>query len=538
MNGLIGFDCFKLLRSKFFLLLFLSTIAGIDISAAKAEPIGDSGDDWRLKLNANFTAPGPHTRRDDHVLYRIDFACKSKKNMLPQKYVFNIFARRSVTTSHSVIISKDYVPADATGKLKLPEKPLRLLTPYAMNGSNVSDNRSICPTDPIVLSGTQPLYLVATVNYSTTNTPGAIIKIGYSIAKLIPALWSIFQPEIIPADIARKVSSVGETRGPMEEILSTFNEDDSYGKGFNLDVGRYVVATDYNEISITVSKMESVVLSKPTSLQESFRAQLKSAPEQIKPESIGTTCITIAGALKEAGFSENEDIPYALAYLSSRLGSKPKMAECLNEAKAADAALKLGNILWKWIPKAVVLTREYIDGLQPSSFAAAKARIYNFIVALSRITKGDQATAAEGLSQLKLVASEKIKIVDSTIDNYLGGSTELTPADFAQRLIDQKYFRFGCMTSVGEKNGFGLSDGVGSFLVIKATADAISAQLNDALPVHVVFKGGLVSGIIAFQEPSWTKLNLDANEGNCNGFKLTAPAIVTRGLNRIASKRQ
>jgi hypothetical protein len=533
MNGLLEVDYFK--RLRFFILLFSAALVGIGSGAANAEAIGDSGDDWRLKLNANFTAPGAHTQREDHVLYRIDFACKSKASPLPQKNVFNIVAMHSVTTSHSVVISKDYVPADTSGKLKLPEKPLRLLTPYAMNGSNVVDNRSICPSDPIVLSGTQPLYLVATVSYSTTNTPGAIIKIGYSIAKLIPALWSIFQPEVIPADIARKVSSVGDTKGPMEDILSTFNEDDSYGKGFNLDVGRYVVATDYNEITITVSKMESVALSKPTSLQENFRAQLKSAPEQIKPESIGTTCVTIAGALKEAGFSEKEDIPYALTYLSSRLGSKPKMVECLAEAKAIDTALQLGDILWKWIPRAVVLTKDYIDGLQPSSFSDAKARIYNFIVALSRITKGDPARAAEGLAQLKLVASEKIKIIDS-VDDYLGGSAELAPADLAQRLINQKYFRFGCMAAVGDKNGLGLSEGIGSFLIIKAAADATSAPLSDALLVHVVFKGGLISGIVAFQEPSWAKTDLDANEGNCNGFKLTSPAIASRGGNRIAQQ--
>src|ERR1700712_2956031 len=131
MNGLLEVDYFK--RLRFFILLFSAALVGIGSGAANAEAIGDSGDDWRLKLNANFTAPGAHTQREDHVLYRIDFACKSKASPLPQKNVFNIVAMHSVTTSHSVVISKDYVPVDTSGKLKLPEKPLRLLTPYAMN---------------------------------------------------------------------------------------------------------------------------------------------------------------------------------------------------------------------------------------------------------------------------------------------------------------------------------------------------------------------------------------------------------------------
>ena len=134
----------KIVRLAFYLFAFAS--AGLVSGSACAESIGDSGDNWRLKLNANFSAPGSHNQREDHRLYRIDFECKSNATPLPTKTVIDLIAVHSVTTSHSVIISKDYIPADATtGKLKIPDKPLRLLTPYSMNGSNVVDNREICP---------------------------------------------------------------------------------------------------------------------------------------------------------------------------------------------------------------------------------------------------------------------------------------------------------------------------------------------------------------------------------------------------------
>jgi hypothetical protein len=301
-----------------------------------------------------------------------------------------------------------------------------------------------------------------------------------------------------------------------------------------LDVGRYVIATDYNEVTITVSSLDSVVKAKPSSMQETFRNHLKTAPEQIKSDSIATTCVDITTALREAGFSENEDVPYALVYLSSKLSSKSKMIECLRATDSVTTALGLGPVLWAWIPRVLVLTKEYVDSVQPSSFAEAKIRIYNFIVALSRITKGDPARAAEGLSQLKLIVPEKIKLTDS-IDNYLGGSSDLAAADFAQRFVERKYLRFGCMAPVGDKNGAGLSSGIGSFLIIKASADATEADLKDVLPVHVVFKGGLVSEIIAFQEIGWAKANLDANEGNCNGFKLKATANAARTHHVLAA---
>lgn len=509
----------EIFRSASFVCLLVVATTGAGIGPTHAESIGDPGENWLLNLKAEFIAPGPHSPREDHHLYRIDFTCKKGAN-LPTKKIFDLAVLHSVTTSHSLVISKDYIPPDATGKLKVPTTPLRLLTPYAMNGENISDNRAICPEDPIVISGTQPIYLVAMVNYSTSNTPGALVKIGYAIAKLIPALWSIFEPAAMPAAIGQKLTSAGDTKGPMEDILSAFNTDRSFGKGFNLDVGRYVARTSYNEITITVSNMESVVLAKPSSIQENFRAQIKSAPEKVKTDGVGPSCYDVAGALKEAGFSESEDIPYALVNLASRLGSKAKLLECLQATKTTDAAIKLGPILWKWILSALVLTKDDIDSIQPASFADAKIRIYDFIVALSRITKGDPVRAEEGLSQLKLITTGTIKLVDS-IDDYLGGSADLSPTELGQRLIKQKYLRFGCMAPVGDKNGVGRSNGIGSFLVIKATADATSAKLEDALPVHVVFKGGLISSIIAFQEPGWSKTNLDANEGNCNGFKLT-----------------
>ncbi|NEW92044.1 hypothetical protein [Rhodopseudomonas sp. BR0M22] len=518
-------------KSVYFKYAFALFVAQIGSGFAHAEIVGDPGDDWRLNLNAQFSAPGPHQSRQDHHLYRIDFKCKATA-ALPMKKVVDLLVMRSVTTSHSVIISKDYVAPDASGKLKIPEKPLSLLTPYAVNAQNISDNRAICPKVPIIVSGTQPIYIVAMVNYSTTNAPGAIIKIGYSIAKLIPALWSVFEPAAMPASIGNKLSGVGDTKGPMEDILSTFNDDKSFGKGFDLDVGRYLVKTDYNEIEVTVAKLDSVVLAKPSSLQETFRTQIRAAPDQIKPDSVGSTCANVAGALKDAGFSEGEDIPYALVNLASRLGSKPKLIECLEATGTTDTALKLGPVLWKWIIKKLVITDDDLANIQPSSFADAKRRIYNFIVALSRITKGDTARAAEGVAQLKMITTEKVNLVD-TIDDLLGGSGSLQPNELAQRLVSKGYLRFGCMAPVGDKNGAGMSNGVGSFLMIRASADVNSAKLADALPVHVVFKRGLISSILAFQEPGWVKTNLDANEGNCNGFRVIDGAVAESSGGRL-----
>ena len=492
-----------------------------------ADAITGPQQDWQIKLNVDFSSPGPHEQRSDHTLYKVSFECKPIGSLPVRTVHSQLFSSSTITTSHAILITNDNVTPDASGKIPLAsvQKPLRLITPYAMNGSSIADLRKICP-DPFVLAGSKPTYLVPIANYSASYSPGVLVQVGYLILKLVPSLWSVFQPEAIPADINRKVSGIQQTEDPIKSLFSKFNTDDSYGAGFTLDVGRYVIKTAYNQVTITVAKMPSVVLAMPSKLQEDFRDQLKAAPEQIKPESTATTCEQIAVALKAAGFSEDEDIPYALTFLSSKLATKPKMLECLGN-DYAEPAVKLGKILWSWMPKKLVVTEMDVQLIQPASFADAKQSIYNFIVGLSKISKGDAASAAEGLGILKLVAKEKLKFEDASADGLAGGSADdLTADQIAKRFIDHGYRRFGCMAPVGDKNGAVVDSAVGSFLAINATVDAKGANVGDALPVHVVYSRGLIADLRVYKEDGWAQVNADANEGNCNGFKLKkAPAV-------------
>jgi hypothetical protein len=182
--------------------------------------------------------------------------------------------------------------------------------------------------------------------------------------------------------------------------------------------------------------------------------------------------------------------------------------------------VKLGPVLWSWIPKKLQVTDEYVRTLQPSSFQDAKKRIYDLIVAMSRISKGDPARKAEGLSELKLVAKDTVDLADRTPDLVLAHSGSLKAGDLAQSFIDARYLRFGCMASVGDTNGKGFDDAIGSFLAINATVDANGAEVGDALSVHVIFERGLVSQLLVYNDRAWAATNAKANDGNCNGFTL------------------
>jgi hypothetical protein len=297
----------------------------LSASPTYSEVVGNPSEHWLIPLNMNFGSPGPHQDRSDHTIYLVSFKCEARA-ALPTRTIVDLAVLSKVTTSHSIVFSTDLVTADpATGKGKLPDKPLRMITPFAINGDNVADFRKpkLCPS-PFVITGSKPVYVYPIANYSTVNEPGAIVRVGYALLKVVPALWAAFNP--IPDPISKKISGVSGTEEPLKSIFSAFNKDRSYTTGFQIDEGEFVVTTDYSRVTISVKRMPSVVRASPSSLQEDFRAQLASAKEQIKTDDVQSTCLLIAAALKEVGFSEAEDIPYALTALSSKLGNRDKMA--------------------------------------------------------------------------------------------------------------------------------------------------------------------------------------------------------------------
>jgi hypothetical protein len=518
------------------LVLFSIVSFVLSVDPSLSEVISNPSDTWLIPLNMEISSPGPHQDRVDHTIYRVSFEC-GPRAALPKRTVIDLVVLKTVTTSHSIVFSTDLVSTDpATGKGKMPDKPLRMITPFAIKGGNILDFRSphLCPS-PFVIAGSKPVYVYPVASYSTMNEPGVILEVGYGLLKLVPTLWAVFSP--IPDPISKKISSSANSEDPTKSILSKFNQDKSYTSGFQIDEGRFIITTDYSQVIVTVARIPSIVKAIPSSFQEDFRTQLASAKEQIKPDDVQATCLQIATALKEVGFSEDEDIPYALTALSSKLGKREKMVDCLGQCYV-ESALKLGGILWSWIPKQLQLTEQYVSSIQPSTFQDAKGRIYDLVVAMSRISKGDAARKPEGLSILKLVAKDKITLVDKTPDLILARSGELNSGDIAQSFIDSQYRRFGCMTPVGDANGKGYDRAVGSFLAIKANIDVNGAEIGDALPVHVVFANGLVSELYMYNERAWAATNAKANDGNCNGFMLRNSPAPANTDHQAASQPQ
>jgi len=509
----------------------LISLAILYASGAHAQSFGDKGNEPGIPMNGVFSAPGAHPEREDHKVYRVDFKCK-KLGQLPKTQQKHFFSQKTITSSHGIVVGLSGSPTIADKKLKVPEKPLVFVVPYELDGANVLDKRDICPK-PFVIYGTEDGYIFPYASYSETNAPGTAFAAALKLADLVSPLFALFQPTALPTAVATKLTAFKDTKGPIEGIFSLFDKAETYGQPFPLKTGKYVVHTTFSDIEISVAGLDSIVDAKPTSLQEQFRKHIDSG-QPINAAEAQTSCNTIAAALQNIGFSEDRDIPYALTYASTKLGSRAKMVECLGDDYTT-AAIALGPVLWKWIPRSLTLNQAYIDDLQPTAFAKAKQRLIDLVVAFARIARGDPARSAEGLEQLKRRVTESVTIVDKTTDGIWPPPSEvkLPSSDIAARFTSLGFTRFGCLAPLSDANGAGVTSSVASLLAIKPRVTA--ADFDEAIQLQAVFRKGLISQLFIFNEATWVAKNASLNDGYCENLKLKGAVSASTNGRSVAT---
>lgn len=502
-------------------------------NVSQARDIATSPGNGSSQLDIKITEP-PLSRAalDAQKLYKITVSCKATNQPLPEESFWDPFVHKEETTAHFVAFSNDAADPDpsAAGKIKMPTTLLRMAHLYSFKGAERYYGMRSCP-EPFVVEGSTPVYMTPVAAYSSTHTPGFMSQIGYQVAKLIPILASVFQPTLLAPDVSKQITAFPQTEDPIKAIVKTFDKTRSFGEGIKMRTGTYTVETKYSRATVTVERIESIVLAKPPSLQKGFRDQLKSAPEKIPADKISTTCGQIAASLKTLGFTEGEDIPFALTYLASQsVVTKGKVLECLGDDYAANA-VKLGPVLWGLIRQSVKLTQDDVDNVQPS-FSGIESSIYKLVLNMSRISKNGADMVPDDVASLKTMTAEKIRVVDNTPDGYFAGLNKEVGAAALVDLFtankdgegkDRKYFRFGCYAAIAEKSGPGIDSAPVAFLAFNIGKTDTKAKPSDAVFVRVIYKRRLVSELRIHKEAAWIKANLDAKEWDCNGLEVSKP---------------
>lgn len=503
-------------------------------NVSQARDIATSPGDGSSQLDIKVVEP-PSSRAalEAQKLYKITVNCKATNQPLPEESFWDPIVRKEETTAHFVAFSNDAAEPDtsATGKIKMPTVLLRMAHLYSFKGQERYYGMRSCP-EPFVVEGSTPVYMTPVAAYSSTHTPGFMSQIGYQVAKLIPILASVFQPTLLAPDVSKQITAFPQTEDPIKAIVKTFDKTRSFGEGIKMRTGTYTVTTKYSVTTITVENIASIVLAKPASLQKGFRDQLKSAPEKIPADKVATTCGQIAASLKPLGFTEEEDIPFALTYLASQsVVTKGKILECLGDDYAANAA-KLGPVLWGLIRRSVRLTQDDVDNAQPT-FSAIESSVYKLILNMSRISKNGAGTVPGDLASLKTMTAEKVKVIDNTPDGHFAGINKEVESSALVDLFtgnkdgegkDRKYVRFGCYAAIGEKSGPGIDPAPVAFLAFNIPKTDTTAKPSDAVFVRVIYKRKLVSELRIHNDAAWIKANLDAKGWDCNGLEVTKPA--------------
>lgn len=498
-------------------------------------------------LSYSLESPGPHQSLKDHTLYEIKFSCGRGAGLASDsdnvvQAIADFFVHQNESANQYIVIGNDIAVPDTSdqGKIKLPDKAISIIPVFSIKGNGVVANFDACNRS-IYIQATQKIYLIPTAAWSTQFTEGGGLAALYQASKLISPLWSLFTPAAIPAAIASKITNAQATEDPIKNILTQMNRDQNYGETVRLRTGRYTIKTKYSIVSLQVTQIPSIVTATSDDLRRDFRAALDSAPQKISSTSFESTCGQVATTLAGAGFSQNEDVPYALTYLAANaLTTKNDIIHCLGKSYAARAA-RLGNILWPWINDAKRITEDDANTVYPPNstgprlqpdFSVIEDVLDAFVRSLSRVAK-NRDTEGRALPQyvdeLKADMAPTVLISDKTLATQFDSLPPLDAQKLGETFVGKEYFRFGCYAQITDKFGSNNDGAPAMFVMFKAPKDAPSPVAFDAaLGVRTLFgNNGLVSQLIITDKRQAMMAALDTNLWNCNGLTVQKPPALS-----------
>jgi hypothetical protein len=514
-----------------FLVCFLSPVLG----AADKSPI-----------TFNITSPGQHSDLNDHQIYEIKYVCGPKQD-LPTNFtqfdtsmagaLFHI--NRSVV--HQIMVTTGLPSADpSTLKIVLPTSSLSLFTLFGVSATAgvLGDWRTLC-SQSIYVEGGAALYLIATASWSKQYTEGPVLAALYAFGSAISPLWSLFLSPTVPPAVTSKVTNADATEAPLKAILADLSTDLTFGKSTQLKTGVYHVTTTYSDVTITVSKVSSLVRAPGGGqLLQEFRKQVDGATEKISATNVRNTCDLLATDLGNTGFSQDEDVPYGLAYIASRsLSTKPDMLTCLGQDYAL-AAAKLGPILWSYMPPSKAVSVQdaqdtfpppLTQDLQPP-YATVDQVFNDFVLNLNRLGQDKPQITAQALPLLKNDIAPTVLINDHTssflFTNY---KTALDAQGLSQALAGLNMHRFGCQSQMKATYGDNPEGAVAVFLAFATPAASTSTTFDKITSMRPIFKAGQIASVIVSDDQDAIKALLSDHSSSCQGLTVTQPVAAAGG---------
>ena len=483
-------------------------------------------------LHLKYNTPGPHSPLLDQHLYEVRISCSATAPLPNGRTGISWIDNANATGSHYIAIATDPPTLDAsTGAIKLPDTLKALIPLYSFKGASNLPLEPSC-SQSLVIAGGQKYYLIPVESFSTTHAPGILLSLVWSVASAIPSVFSVFAP--IPTGLSTKLTNIDSTQDSLTKLLTTLNVDENYGTAIDLTKGSFRVSSSYSMTTIDVLDLPSIIKSDTPSIRKSFRDQLDAATDKITPDSgLASTCRSIADALAVTGMSQDDDVPYAVAYRAIKSSlTKTQIMECLSPDLALRAA-QLGTILWSdALPSQQVSADDVLNYFPPSdvtavqpSYSIIRPKVFSLVNQMSIISKigVDDPDVKNNISALNALMMNQVVLNDQS-GQFASAPSPLAPLDLLKLFLQAKYVRFGCFTEDTDSTGKFIDSAVAIFLALKPSdKDPTTTTLDNVLAVHVLYLQGLVSKVTVLDDEDFTAAVLDPAKWSCNGFSVVKP---------------
>jgi hypothetical protein len=447
-----------------------------------------------------------------------------------------IFWGKTTTTAHFVVVSPNPAAALPDGSVQLPNGAVGMAFAYATNGDKGAeqDNRKGCDQSFLV-SNTSKLFVIPTLDLSTTYTPGAIFTAIDSVIAIVTPLVPLLTGAPINPMISKTVSAVDSTQKPFASLLALLNKNRNIGRSYDLPAGTTYITTEYSVVTVNVRELSSVVTDRNQKYIGDMTKQIASAPQKLDASSnqtIQSSCSLFANAVARLGFGSIDDQAFALAYAAQQsFSTRDQMVHCLGAAGASycTAAEKL-DLLWSGtlgnlrpsVADCANIVPPPVTVVQPTFDTWLKQQMDSLMVALGQYAKNKPPLPAAA-SELRQLFSTEVSLIDRTTGAIFALDTPpKSIPSLIDLLIGKGFYHYGCFAQNSDATGQFANGASVIFLAFKAPADATSAKQSDALAVFPVYGGGSIASLTISDNVDWIKAVLTnrASAYDCNGFQI------------------
>lgn len=339
-----------------------------------------------------------------------------------------------------------------------------------------------------LLSGGNIVYVNPVFQVSKSRQAGAVFDLLNAVATAAKPLNALLGASIATEAFSKFNTNFQDIKNPLNTVIGLFDQNDWRPNLFRLFVAeRTITIKDVGTIKIEVKPLESIVAE-----ADRYPILLKDLGDQIKAlnpkptagSQLAAACSSIILGLNKIGIRADDDIAYALLWLSEALSNQGDVLTCLGSANYAFAAANLPADLKPTTPSSqfdeAIVKLRYGEAPQPD-YSLVDSALSTIVSYLSKFPEGSDRL-------LPLFRDMLIVENESPADLRAVEDAGGVPGATFEQLNALGYRRFGCFGKTNDSTGGDVDRASGMFLMFNADKTDASVCLSETLMVRPFFQ--------------------------------------------------